>query len=414
MNIAIIGSGVSGLLSAYLLRQEHKVTVFEAGDYLGGHTRTVRINLGEKIHTVDLGFLVYNEKNYPRFIQVLDRLGVHSQPCVAACSFRNDRTRLEFTDRSMAGFFVYPTNYFRPAVYAMLANLARFRRDAAKLLQARDISTNLRDFLNIHRYGHDFRENYLLPILSAVWCAEPNDPLATLAWHAFSVLDMHGFLTAHGRPAWRVIRGGSFRYIGKLTARFPDATRLNAPIASIRRELDRVWVKPRQGAPEAFDHVVVATHADHALALLEDPTDAEREILGGFPYRKNRVVLHTDTSMLPRRRGAWAGWNCYTPKVEKAAPTFTCLLSLLEQLDTPEPVCLTFNPSFAIDPAKIIGETVFEHPIFTWKGLAVQRRHGEISGPKRTHYCGAYWGHGTHEDAVKSAVTVAEAFGLHL
>lgn len=414
MRIAIVGTGIAGLLTGYLLGEDHEVHTFESNSYIGGHTHSIRTSLNGKDYTVDTGFAVFNHVHFPSFVRVLDRIGIKSQTTVKGLGIRDERARVEFSTVSTGGWFAQPTRMFRPSAYLMQAGLKRFRRAAEAFLSNRDVSTTMREFVDGGRFGHDFLEGLLPALMETAWLGDQADPWHMPAKAYLSFFQNHGLLEIGGAIDWRVIRGGSFRYISKLVAPLSAGLHLNTPVESIRRCNDRVVVTPRGQKPQDFDHVVVATAADTALALLADPSRAEQELLGSFPYQPHDVVLHTDPTLLPKNLKARAGWNCLIPSDKKACPVMTQDIRLLQGLEAPEPFLLTFNGTARIAPEKILCRQTYRLPMFSWKALSVQRRCGEINGVNRTHYCGAYWGNGLHEDAITSALKVAQFFRKQL
>jgi predicted NAD/FAD-binding protein len=402
MKIAVVGAGVAGLVAAHELHGRHAVTVFEAGAYAGGHTNTVTVDTERGRLAVDTGFIVFNDRNYPRFGALLDRLRVASQPSQMSFGVSDGGT-FEYASTNPNGLFASRSNLVRPAFYRMLADVPRFQRAGRELLLG-DEDPSLREWLDGLGLCAPFVERVIVPQAAAVWSA-PAEQMSTFpARFLVRFFDNHGMLGLRGRPAWRTVTGGSATYVRALTAPFADRIRLRTPVERIERLPDGVAVTPRGGEPEPFDEVVVAAHADQALAMLEAPTDAEREVLGAFGYQPNEAVLHTDRSLLPRRRRAWASWNYHLlGEPAPGAPTVTYHMNRLQSLDAAEDFCVTLNRAEAIDPEKIIRRIAYAHPVYTREGQAAQARHAEVSGADRIHYCGAYWGWGFHEDGVASA-----------
>ncbi len=406
MNIAIIGTGISGLTAAWHLHREHRLTIFEANDYIGGHTNTVETEFWGKTYAVDTGFIVYNNWTYPNFIQLLDRLGVASQPTVMSFSVRCERTGLEYNGQDLNTLFAQRFNLFRPSFHRMLRDILRFNREAPALLEG-DGEISLNDYLREQRYSREFIEQYIIPMAAAIWSAEPGLMGEMPARFFVQFFKNHGLLSVNQRPQWRVIQGGSRNYVGPLIAPFRDRIRLNCPVEWVRRQPNHVQVKTRHGPVERFDEVVIATHSDQALRLLADLTPREREILGAIPYQENEAVLHTDTRLLPRRKLAWAAWNYHLAAQPQTRVAVTYNMNILQNLDAPVTFCVTLNRSEAIDPARILYRAIYHHPVFTDAGVRAQARRDEISGVNRTWYCGAYWSYGFHEDGVNSGLAVA-------
>lgn len=408
MNIAIIGTGISGLTAAWQLHRKHRLTIFEANDYIGGHTNTVEAEFWGKTYAVDTGFIVYNDWTYPNFIQLLDQLGVASRPTLMSFSVRCERTGLEYNGQDLNTLFAQRFNLFRPSFHRMLRDILRFNREAPALLEG-DCEVSLNDYLRQQRYSREFIEQYIIPMAAAIWSAEPELMGEMPARFFVQFFKNHGLLSVNQRPQWRVIQGGSRNYVGPLTAPFRDRIRLNCPVEWIRRQPNHVQVKTRHGPVERFDEVVIATHSDQALRLLADPTPREREILSAIPYQENEAVLHTDTRLLPRRKLAWAAWNYHLAAQPQTRVAVTYNMNILQSLDAPVTFCVTLNPSEAIDPARILYRTTYHHPVFTDASVRAQARRAEISGVNRTWYCGAYWSYGFHEDGVNSGLAVADS-----
>jgi predicted NAD/FAD-binding protein len=379
------------------------VHLFEAGDHAGGHANTVPVETPAGRWDVDTGFVVLNDRNYPNFDRLLNELRVATQPADMSFSVSDGAGRFEWAS-SPRGLFARPAHVVDPRFHRMLADLVRFNREARELVQLNGSGPSLRDFLAEGGYSEYFVERLIVPQASAVWSADPEQMWRFPARFLAEFFDNHGMLGFTGRPRWRTIAGGSRRYVEELIA--PLRVRLDAPVREIRRHDAHVTVDG-----ERYDHVVVAAHADQALAMLADPSDREHEILGAFPYQPNEAVLHTDRALLPRRRRAWASWNYHLLDEPTGLPTVTYHMNRLQSLRTRTQFCVTLNRSHAIDPDKVIRTIPYAHPVYTTEGQAAQQRHHEISGQNRTHYCGAYWGWGFHEDGVASAHRAAAALG---
>lgn len=410
MRIAVIGGGVSGLSAAYWLGSDHDVTLFEANDYAGGHTQTLAVEHEGQRHAIDVGFIVFNDRTYPNFIRLLDELGVQSRPTTMSFSVRDDRAGLEYNGHSLASLFAQRRNLLRPSFYRMLADIGRFNSEAPRAVAECDGETTVGDFLARQNYSRHFVEQYLTPMGAAIWSC-PTGAFAHFPIHfVVEFFQNHGLLSVRGRPTWRVIKGGSRTYVDAILRSFPGRVRLQTPVAAVRRLADRVEVQPRGGNPEAFDHVVVACHADQALRILgAEATAVERETLSAFPYSRNTAVLHTDASVLPRRRRAWASWNYRLSGDESAPPTVTYNMNLLQGLQSQNTFCVTLNDESSVAPQRILRRMEYHHPVFTTQRTAAQARHAELLGPHRTSFCGAYWGAGFHEDGVNSALAVVRA-----
>ncbi len=402
MRIAIVGGGVSGLVAAHRLRPEHDVTIFEADDRLGGHVHTWTVSDGAREFQVDTGFIVCNDRNYPHFLALLDELGVRTQPSTMSFSVRHDAAGLEYNGSTLRQLFAQPGNALRPAFLRMLRDILRFNRQARDLAHGHDAAWTLRDLLREGGYAAALRDWYVVPMGSAIWSMPGAQVLDMPARFFVDFFHNHGMLTVDDRPEWRVVVGGSARYVEALVSRLGARIRLRHPVRRVTRLLDRVEVDS-----EAFDRVVFACHSDQALAALTDPSPDEREVLGALPYTDNDVVLHTDTSVLPRRRRAWGAWN-YRVAADPAAPAVvTYNMNLLQSLEARETFCVTLNAADQIDPATILGRVRYAHPGVTVDGVSARAKRSRISGRRRTHYCGAYWGNGFHEDGVVSGLAVA-------
>lgn len=410
MRVAIVGAGVSGLVAAHRLAPDHDVVVYEAADRPGGHSNTIRVDTEDATHHVDTGFIVYNDRNYPNFERLLGRLGVATQPSNMSFSVSDGRGDFEYSSGSPSGLFAKRAHLASPAFHRMVRDLVRFNREVRPLIALNGDGPSLGEFLDRGDYSRHFVERLIVPQASAVWSADPAQMWSFPAGFLAEFFDNHGMLGFTGRPRWRTVCGGSRSYVTALTAPLGDRLRLRAPVRRIVRHRDRVEVSVAgQGSePESFDHVVLAAHSDQALAMLGDPSQAEGELLGAIPYQRNRAVLHTDAALLPRRRRAWASWNYHLQDEPVGQSTVTYHMNRLQSLDADRQFCVTLNRTAAIDPARVIATIDYAHPVYTHAGLVSQGRWAQISGVGRTHYCGAYWGWGFHEDGVVSALRACE------
>ncbi len=410
LKIAIIGSGISGLTAAHHLHPRHDITLFEAGSYAGGHTNTIDVEVDGERQSVDTGFIVFNDWTYPNFIALLDGLKVQSQPAPMSFSVRCDVSHLEYNGTSLNGLFAQRRNLLRPRFYRMLHDILRFNRDSLALLATDDESLTVGEYLAQVKYGREFREQYLLPMGSAIWSCPPETFARFPIRFVVEFYRNHGLLNVTERPTWRVICGGSQAYVKELTRPFQQLIRLNTPVLAVRRFDDRVEVVSAQFGQQQFDHVVFACHSDQALLILgADATVVERELLGAFPYESNLAVLHTDTSVLPRRRRAWAAWNYHIRADNPGKAVVTYNMNLLQGLRSKHVFCVTLNSEDQIAPDRVLRRIEYLHPIYTTRRKAAQRRHGELLDANRTSFCGAYWGNGFHEDGVTSALGVGRA-----
>jgi predicted NAD/FAD-binding protein len=419
MRIAVIGSGIAGLTAAYRLSALHEVTVFEAGASIGGHTATVDVHLDGRDYAIDTGFIVYNDWTYPNFIALLDELGVKSQPTDMGFSVKDPRSGFEYSGSSLGTLFAQRSNLLNPKFWRMLADILRFNRQAIADLDAGrlDLALTLGDYLDANGYGEYFRARYLVPMGAAIWSASTRAMLEFPLLFFVRFFRNHGLLSIDDRPQWRVLTGGSRSYLAPLSAPFRERVFTGTPVRAITRDADGVAITTAQFGTQRFDQVVIATHSDQALAMLRDASPDEREILGAIPYRENDVILHTDASVLPQRRAAWASWNYQLHDDPRHPAVLSYNMNILQGLNDaasakpPHTFCVTLNRDDHIDPAKILGCFRYAHPEFTVAGIAAQQRWSDINGVNRTWFCGAYWRNGFHEDGVVSGLRVAHALG---
>jgi predicted NAD/FAD-binding protein len=411
MKIAVVGTGIAGNVATHLLAADHDVTVFEQNDYVGGHSNTVRVDAVDGPHAIDTGFIVYNEERYPNFTKLLRQLGVASKASSMSFSVRCDDDGLEYSNRSL---FAQRRNVASPRFYRLVADIIRFNKSSRELLLRADDGVLLGAFLEEHRYSKAFIERFLYPMGAAIWSADPSQMREFPARFFAQFFTNHRFLDIFGQPEWRVVRGGSSAYVAKLTESFRDKIRLSSPVTSIRRSDDHVTVTARGSEPERFDEVIVAAHADQALAILDDATPREKDILGTFRFQENVATLHTDTRLMPKRRRAWACWNATVPRTQTGAVAVTYDMNLLQGLETQDEYLVTLNRPDEVDPRAVLRTIRYHHPVYSRGAVESQRRHREISGQNRTHFCGAYWGFGFHEDGVTSGLAVAGHFGKKL
>jgi predicted NAD/FAD-binding protein len=410
VQIAVIGSGIAGLACAHYLSARHTVTVFEACKRLGGHTATMDVQLGTRRFAIDTGFIVFNDWTYPNFIALLDELGVSSRPTSMGFSVRDEHSGLEYAGGNLNMLFAQRRNLVAPRFLRMVYDILRFNRESVADLEAGRLSDDmtLGEYLERHGYSAGFRRDYLVAMGSAIWSSDCASMLDFPLQFFVRFFRNHGLLSVRHRPQWRVIEGGSREYIRPLCRRFEGRIHTGTPIRRLRRDATGVVLTLPDGSEQRFDQVVVATHSDQALALLDEPTAAEREVLGALPYQDNDVVLHTDTRLLPRNRRTWSSWN-YRLGVDESRAVLTYNMNILQGIEAPETFCVTLNNTEAINPHKILGRFTYAHPVFSLAGMAAQQRWGDINGYNNTWYCGAYWHNGFHEDGVVSALRVAEA-----
>jgi uncharacterized protein len=408
MRIAIIGSGIAGLSCAWFLSPQHEVTLFEANDYLGGHTHTHDLEVDGRQLAVDTGFIVYNETHYPLLTRLFAELGVESRSTTMSFSVSNAATGLEYSATNLDTLFCQRRNLLSPHFWTMLRDLLRFYKESPALLHAANPGPTLGEYLTAQRYGAAFRDEHLVPMAAALWSAPAARILEFPAQYLVRFMANHQMLQVRGRPPWRTVCGGSANYVRAMRARWRVSERLNCPARSVRREAGRVQVMSRAGT-ESFDQVVLACHSDECLRILADATDPEREILGAIAYQDNEVVLHTDAALLPRNRKAWAAWNAFVPALPEAACTVSYCMNLLQGLKTREPLVVTLNRTNAINPAKVLRRMSYRHPVYTQQSVSAQSRRAEIQGQRSTWFAGAYWGWGFHEDGLRSALEVCAA-----
>jgi predicted NAD/FAD-binding protein len=407
MKIAIVGTGISGLVAAHQLHREHELVVYEAAGRLGGHTNTVTVETESGSHRIDTGFIVFNDRNYPNFERLLAELGVASQPSHMSFSVSDGRGEFEFSGTPW-GLFSRPGHLLSPTFLGMLRDWRRFNREARTLIGMNGTAPSLGHWLEERGFSSHFIERLIVPQASAVWSADPEQMWSFPASFMAEFFDNHGMFSLRDRPRWRTVSGGSASYVEAISAPWRDRVRLRAPVRRIERLDDGVRIEADGCESEDFDEVVIAAHADQALAMLADPSEAEREILGAIPFQRNETVLHTDASLLPRRRTAWASWNFHLSKPPTGRSTVTYWMNNLQRLRADREFLVTLNREEEIDPAKILRRFTYEHPVYTAEGVRAQGQHAEISGVRRTHYCGAYWGWGFHEDGVLSAIRACE------
>ena len=419
MKVAIVGSGISGLMSAYLLRDLHDVTVFEANDYVGGHTHTVPVEFEGSRVEVDTGFIVFNNKNYPNFTRLLSELDVASQPTTMSFGVRIDKDNIEYRGSSLNSVFAQRRNIANPKFLAMLSDVIKFNKAATQLVESETSAVEagtLGDFAAELGLSKQFLEWFLAPFGSAVWSANPTSFLDFPALTYAQFMSNHDLLSTRVQKTWRTVSGGSHTYVKKICEHLGSRIRLNSPVAQVQRQRNgissaNIRITLINGETHEFDQVILACHSDHALKMLSDATSNETAILSDIKYEDNQVTLHSDSSIMPRSRRAWASWNFRSFETDVAKVPVTYWMNLLQSLESPDPLFVTLNSDSHIDEAKIHGRFVYSHPIFDERSIGAQKLVSKIQGKKNTWFAGAYLGYGFHEDGAASAVAVARQLG---
>lgn len=414
MKIAIIGSGISGLVCAHLLYRYHDISIFEANDYIGGHTHTIDVRRDDISYAVDTGFIVFNRSTYPNFCSLLEKLGVASQPTSMNFSVRCDRTGLEYGSESINTLFAQRKNILSFPFWWMVLEIFKLRRHLVAYLTSNSPDMSMGEFLHQHNFSQRFIDHFVVPLGASLWSAEPGKIREFPARTFGRFFENHGFLQATNPIEWRVISGGSKQYVEKLIVPFTDRIHLNTPVSSIIRNEEYVELSFPDRPAERFDQVIIATHSDQALTILAQPTEDERRVLGAIPYQENITLLHVDDQVLPFNRKAWSSWNYFIQAEEADRASVTYNMNMLQSLKAQKTFCVSLNLEQMITPEKVIGRYLYHHPVYMERSVPAQESHGLISGKNRTYYCGAYWGYGFHEDGVKSALAVGKFFGKTL
>jgi len=412
LKIAIIGSGISGLTSAYILNKKHDITIYEKNDYIGGHTHTHKIPENNTTFNVDSGFIVYNENTYPNFIRLLDLLNVERQHSNMGFSVKTSYKDFEYSGNSIGSIFAKKSNMFNPYFLNMLKSILRFNKVSIKDLDKIDASTSLIEYLKSKRFSSYFIKYYIVPMAAAIWSTSPKMILKMPALFFIKFFNNHGLLQVKNRPQWWVIKNGSKQYIKKIINQFNGTINLNTPVIKVSRNENQVIIKTKTNS-DVFDAVIFATHSDQSLRLLQDYSDDEKNILSKIKYQKNTALIHTDTSILPKRKNAWSSWN-YLLNKDDDTVTLTYNMNILQSLNASKTYCVTINDCDLIDKDKIIKKINYEHPLFTKDTIESQNNKNLINGVNNTYFCGAYWGNGFHEDGVNSALDVCKHFGMEL
>ena len=412
MKLAIIGSGISGLTVGHLLNRKHDISIFEANDYIGGHTHTHKLNIRNRDYLIDTGFIVYNERTYPSFIKLLDQLGVERQLSTMGFSVKSTSKDYEYSGESINSLFAKRSNIFRLSFLKMLYEMYKFGKEADSNGLGLNVTMTLGEYLKEKKYSKEFIHYFITPMGAAIWSTPANKVLDMPAYFFIKFFYNHGMLEISNRPNWWVIKNGSSQYISKLIKGFEDKIYLSSPVKKVARTGDGVELfLVKNDKKLNFDAVIFATHSDQALSLLESPSDLEEEILKSFPYQKNEVLLHTDDTVLPKRKLAWASWNYQLDADQSAPVVLTYNMNILQSIQSDQTFCVTLNDHDSVDQSKVIKKLSYDHPLFTVDAIAAQKRKHEISGINNTYYCGAYWRNGFHEDGVVSALDVCKQFG---
>lgn len=414
--IAIIGSGISGLVSGYLLSRHHQVTVFEAEAEIGGHTATKSVTLAGRHYDIDTGFIVFNDRTYPNFIRLLSRLGVASQATDMGFSVSCQTTGFEYSGTSLNALFCQRRNIFKPRYWRMLGEILRFNRECTRIYHSKIIDEHqtLGEYLCDQGYSDFFQKYYIFPMVSAIWSSGLETAAAMPLLFFIRFFHNHGLLTVTNQPQWYSVKGGSKSYLAPLSKNFKESIYTGCPVQWVKRHQDGVTVATELFGEQHYDEVIFACHSDQALKLLIDPSPAEKAILSAIAYKVNDVCLHTDIKLLPKSPRAWASWNYLLLEQSSAEPDAAALtynMNILQRIDSPTTFCVSVNANSAVDPEKSLGKYCYSHPVFTRQSVAAQQRWAEISGKRHSHYCGAYWRNGFHEDGVVSGLNVARMLG---
>ena len=411
MKIAVVGSGISGLTCAYLLHQNHEISLFESDSKLGGHVNTIKTEGNSGTFHVDTGFIVFNQENYPNLIRLLDQLGVESQPTRMGFSVQSEKLNLEYSGENIRGLFGHIRNLIDPKHWNMVRDILRFHNLAKENIPGDE---TIETFLKNNNFGNRFSNYFLLPLGSALWSCSTKKfgdfPMEFVS----DFLSNHQMLQANNRPIWRVIKGGSHTYVNRMSDLLGDRIYLNTPILKVRRTENGTTLLLPDGTEQEFDQVILACHADQSLRLLESPSLEEENLLKSFPYQGNQVTLHSDDSVLPKRKSARASWNAYLPKRGSKDALVTYDMNILQSLPTQEPFCVSLNQDNIVNPNLVHGKYNFSHPTYHSGRKEAQSKHTSFIRNRGISLCGAYWGYGFHEDGLNSGLRVCKAFGESL
>ena len=416
MKIAIIGSGISGLTSAYLLHKKHDITLFESNNYIGGHTNTITVNDENNNQlNVDTGFIVYNNDTYPNFVKILNKLKVETQPSTMSFSLSCERSGMEYGTGNLKALFGNKSNIISFQFYKLLFGIFTYFKKAKTFLKHNnDFSYTVLDFIKSAKINNYTYEKFILPMASAIWSTNFDEIEQMPAKYLFEFYKNHDLLSINPSKKWRVIKGGSKQYVSKLIKPFDNRIRINSKVRSIKRAKNTIYLKTDHNEKEEFNAVILACHSDQALKILEDSTNQEKEILANIPYQLNQAILHTDTSVLPKNKKMWSSWNSYIPKEQNSNVSLTYNMNILQSIKSKNTFCVSINMENNINPSKIIKKINYSHPTFNKKSVFAQSQKNKISGIKNTYFAGAYWRYGFHEDGVLSALDVCKNFGVEI
>ena len=415
MKIGIVGTGISGLSCAHLLQHDHDITLFESNNYAGGHTNTIQVNDNGKNINVDTGFIVYNNENYPNLCKLFDLLDVQGRNSDMSFSVVNEKTGLEYNGSGFNKLFCHRQNLLNPGFWKMLRDIFKFNDKApGLLLNGLDDKMTVNDFVKKNAYSNQFINEYLIPLGASLWSAPAGEFLQYPIRFVIEFLNNHRMLQVANRPAWKTVKGGSNTYVKKILDSFHGQLRLNTPVKHVTRSKNKIDITLASGQSETFDEVILASHADQCLQMVQNPGGIERGLLGMFPYQYNEAILHYDTEILPSNNNAWASWNYRIPSQEADHVTVTYNMNMLQGLDASRTYCVSLNQSSGIANSKIIKRIQYHHPVFQPGRADAQASHHRLIRHQRISYCGAYWGYGFHEDGIKSALAVCSAYGKEL
>ena len=414
MKIAIIGTGISGLTCAYLLNQKHDINIYEKNDYIGGHTHTHKIKENNLTHNIDSGFIVFNENTYPNFIKLLNILEVETEKTNMGFSVKSSKINLEYSGNSLNSMFAQKSNIFKLSFWKMLFDIIKFNKIATKHRKLLDPNVSLEKYLKENKFSSSFKNNYIYPMGAAIWSTRADRMREMSALFFINFFYNHGLLKIVNRDNWFVIKNGSNQYVKKIIKKFKSKIHLNCEIEAINRENNQIEIISKNRGSEFYDSVIIASHSDQALKMLSEPSQAEKEILGNISYQRNNALLHTDISVLPKRREAWSSWNYNLDQGPKNPMAMTYNMNILQNKNTDNTYCVTLNNDDLINKKLIIKNLRYSHPLLNQKATDSQKRKNEINGKNNTYFCGAYWRNGFHEDGVVSALDVCKYFGVGL